>query len=192
MIQSKSWPAINGPGQLFDGNRFYDEIYVGPAVRKTEKYEWSVRGFGPTLSSFSTIPHDLHRSRRNSVAPHFSKALVQRLEPSVQAMVDKLVARLEILKGTGAVVNLIPAFAAMTTDIICQYCFAAPYGFLDATDFAPEWHKAMMDASEGVHFFKQFPWLESLLRSLPGLAAKVAPQLASLFSLRKVSMSSIP
>lgn len=161
---------------------FYDEIYVGPAIRRTEKYEWAVRGFGPTSYTFSTIPHELHRKRRNSVAPHFSKFNVQKLEPSVQAMVDKLVTRLEKLKGNGSVVNLIPAFASLTSDVICQYSFAAPYGYLDSAEFAPYWHTAVMQASEGFHFFKQFAWLETLLRSLPGSVSKaMAPQLTSLF-----------
>ena len=158
-------------------------------MRRTGKYEWSVRGFGPALYIFATIPHELHRSRRSAVAPHFSKASVQQLEPSVQAMVDKLVSRLDTLKGTGAVVNMIDAFACMTSDIICQYSFAAPYGYLDAPEFAPYWHKAVMEASEGSHFFKQFAWLETAMRSLPGSIAKaMAPQLASLFLLGEVGI----
>ncbi|KAL9594139.1 MAG: hypothetical protein Q9219_007202 [cf. Caloplaca sp. 3 TL-2023] len=161
---------------------YYDELYVGPSVRRTEKHEWSVRGFGPTTYTFATIPHEHHRLRRAAVAPHFSKQSVQHLEPSVQSMVDKLMSRLESFKGTGSVVNLIHAFACMTSDIICQYSFAAPYGYLEQPEFAPYWHRAVMEASEGSHFFKQFPWIETGMRALPGaVATRMAPQLASLF-----------
>ena len=161
-------------------------LYVGSS-RRTQKYEWALRGFGPTISTFSTVGHELHRMRRNAVAPFFSKALVQQLEPSVQAMVDKLIIRLGTFKGTGGVVNMIDMYTSLTADIICQYAFAAPYGYLDQPDFAPFWHRAMMDASEGFHFFKQFSWIESTMRKIPpSIVLMMVPQLGALFLLTDV------
>ncbi|KAL8797920.1 MAG: hypothetical protein Q9182_007117 [Xanthomendoza sp. 2 TL-2023] len=167
-----------------DDPEFYDELYVGPSTRRTLKYEWSVRGFGPTNFTFSTISHELHRSRRGAVAPFFSKALVQQFEPSVQAMIQKLVSRLDKLKDTGTIINMIDMYPCLTSDVICQYAFGAPYGYLEMPEFAPLWHKAVMDASEGFHFFKQFPWLETTLRKTPQpIVRKMVPHLASLFLL---------
>ena len=148
-----------------------------------------MRGFGPGQYIFGTIPHELHRTRRGAVAPFFSKALVTQLEPSVQTMVDKLVSRLQDLKGSGTVINLIKVYPCLTADIICQYAFASPYGYLDAPELAPYYHKAVMEASEGFHFFKQFPQLESMMRKLPpSLVKKLAPTLGSLFSLIEVGI----
>ncbi|KAL8978327.1 MAG: hypothetical protein Q9205_006055 [Flavoplaca limonia] len=49
-------------------------------------------------------------------------------------------------------------------------------------EFAPLWHNALMDASEGFLFFSQFPWLETLMRKLPQpLVRKLVPNLSSLF-----------
>ncbi|KAI4101078.1 MAG: hypothetical protein LQ339_005201 [Xanthoria mediterranea] len=167
-----------------DDPGYYDELYVGPSTRRTLKYEWAVRGFGPTNYTFSTISHELHRTRRGAVAPFFSKALVQQLQPSVDIMIQKLVDRLEKLKGTGTVINMIDMYPCLTSDIICQYAFASPYGYLDMPEFAPLWHKAVMDASEAFHFFKQFPWLETFMRQIPQpLVRKMVPNLASLFLL---------
>lgn len=164
---------------------------MGPSTRRTEKYKWSVRGFGPTHYTFSTIGHELHRSRRGAVAPFFSKGSVQKVEPVVQAMINKLISRLETYKGTSAVINLIEMYPCLTTDIICQYAFANPYGYLDAPEFAPTWHKAVMDASEGSHFFKQFPWLESIMRKIPtSIVKKMVPNLSSLFLLTDVRSNS--
>ncbi|KAL8843358.1 MAG: hypothetical protein Q9176_001971 [Flavoplaca citrina] len=163
-------------------SRYYDELYVGPSTRRTLKYEWAVRGFGPTNYAFATISHELHRTRRGAIAPFFSKTLVQQLEPSVVIMIQKLVNRLEKLKGTGTVVNLIEMYPCLTSDIICQYAFASPYGYLDMPEFAPLWHNALMDASEGFLFFSQFPWLETLMRHLPQpVVRKLVPNLSSLF-----------
>lgn len=166
---------------------YYDELYVGPAVRRSLKYEWSVKGFGPTDYIFATAGHDLHRARRGAVAPFFSKSMVQRFEPEILEKVKVLIARLNAYKGTGAIVNLVNVYPCLTSDIICQYAFASPYGYLDMPEFAPLWHAAVMDASEGSHFFKQFPWIESLMRRLPQAAVKrMAPNLGSLFLLGDV------
>ncbi len=151
------------------------------------KYEWAMKGFGPTLSSFATESHELHRSRRGALAPFFSKASVHNLEPAVQNVVDKLVSRLELIQGSETVINLIDVFTALTCDIICQYAFASPYGCIETPDFAPHWHKAMMDVSEATHLFKQFGWLEPTMRSLPHwLVIKLNPQLGALFTLGDV------
>ena len=151
------------------------------------EYEWSVRGFGPTLYIFGTVPHELHRIRRGAVAPFFSKALVQQFEPSVQALIDKLISRLDNYKGTGTVINIVQMYPCLTTDVICQYAFASPYGYLDQPTFSPAWHKAVMEASEGYHFFKQFPWLEMMMRKIPvSIVKKMVPTLGSLFQLVEV------
>ncbi len=108
----------------------------------------------------------------------------------MQSMVDKVISRLEPFKGTGAVVNLVDMFACLTSDVICQYAFAAPYGYLDQQEFAPYWHKAVMKASENSHFFNHFPWIDAGLRMLPpSVVRKTAPQLASLLNLGDVSLS---
>ena len=120
------------------------------------KYEWFTRSFGRSVSNFATASHERHPIRRAAASPYFSKASVVRLEPLVQSLVDKLTSRLEGFKGTGNVVNLIDAFKALTADIIVQYTFAKHYRLLDRPEFAPLWHRGIMDASEVSHRFKQF------------------------------------
>ncbi|KAL8963878.1 MAG: hypothetical protein Q9183_004881, partial [Haloplaca sp. 2 TL-2023] len=161
---------------------YYDELYVGQSKRKSDRYGWSIRGFGPLLSTFATVEHDLHRIRRGAVSPYFSKSSVQQLEPCVRAMIDKLISRFNKLKGTGAVVNLTEVFPCLAADIIGQYAFASPYGFLDDPDFAPSWHKATKAVGESGHFFRHLPWLETLMRQLPtAVVHRMAPSLGSLF-----------
>lgn len=140
------------------------------------KYEWAMKAFGPILSSFATGSHELRRTRRGALAPFFSKASVNNMEQVVQAVVEKLGARLNAIQGSDTVINLIDVCTALTCDIICEYAFASPYGFIDEPNFAPWWHRAMMDASEATHLFKQFGWLERTLRRLPPwMALKMNP-----------------
>ena len=146
-----------------------------------------MKGFGPTISAFATESHELHRTRRGALAPFFSKASVYHLEPSVQAVVNKLISRLEGIQGSGVVINLIDVFTSLTADIICQYAFASPYGFMNEPDFAPHWHRAMMDVSETAHLFKQFGWIEPTMRKIPSnIVEMINPWLGALFSLEAV------
>ncbi|KAL6718626.1 hypothetical protein ACLMJK_002860 [Lecanora helva] len=152
------------------------------------KYEWATRGFGIPAAAFGTESHDLHRNRRAAVAPYFSKASVYQLEPVVQSVVDKLVLRLNSLQGTDNVINIVHVFAALTADIIVQYAFAKPYGFIDSPDFASSWHRAIMDVSEIFHTFKQFGWMEPTMRKIPPwIAEKMNPQMSSLSRIQAVS-----
>ena len=143
-----------------------------------------MKGFGPQLSSFATEDHDLHRIRRSAVAPFFSRASVSQLEPTVQANVNKLMSRLRDFAKSGQPVNLINAYMALTVDIITNYAFASPFGFLDVPDFAPYWRSLMVDVSEMSHMLKQFGFIDPVMRSFPEtFAMKMNPKLTSLFAL---------
>ncbi|KAK3171849.1 hypothetical protein OEA41_003933 [Lepraria neglecta] len=156
------------------------------------KYEWAMKGFGPAISSFATEGHELHRTRRGALAPYFSKASVYQLEPTVQSVVNKLVSRLEAIQGSGTVINVIDVFTALTADIIGEYAFALPYDFIDNPDFAPHWHRAMMDLSKTFHMFKQFGWMEPFVRKIPqGIVKKMSPQLWALFTVGDMAKEQI-
>ena len=134
-----------------------------------------------------TIPHDLHRVRRGAIAPFLSKQSVQKLEPRVHFVIDKLISRFQALQGSDTCVNLIDAFSALTGDIIGQYAFAQPYGFMDSPDFSPWWHKAWMEISENSHKFKQFGWLEPTLKMMPLWAVRILnPQMVPLIEMQEV------
>lgn len=85
---------------------YIEEVYPGSS-RRTMKYGWAMRMFGIRSSFLVIESHELHRIKRAALAHYFSKSSIQRLEPGVQAMVDKLVARLQEVKCTGRNVNLV-------------------------------------------------------------------------------------
>ena len=148
-----------------------------------------MKGFGPTVATFSTESHELHRIRAASLAPFFSKASVYQLEPLVQSVIDQLAQRLQTLRGTGSSVNMIDAFSCLTTDVISEYAFARPFGFMENPDFAPHWHRLNMELSETFHLFKQFGLLELTIRSIPpSLVKKASPKLSSLFDMQDVCL----
>ena len=163
-----------------------DEVYPNQQKRSM-KYGWAVKVFGTDTSHFSTESHELHRIRRAAFAHYLSKATLVRLEPGIQSMVDKLVSRFEELKGSGRNVNLLDAFACLAGDVIGQYGFAKPYGFLDDPDFSPYWHKMLMEVSENGHFLKQFGWTMPLMKAMPDwLVKRTLPLMWALIEFQRV------
>ena len=92
-----------------------------------------MRMFGQQdVSAFDTLAHDKHRQRREPWNPYFSKQSVSRLQPIlIQAVVDKLCARLAEYQAVSKPVIMQHAFACVTTDIITEYSFPEGYNLLD-------------------------------------------------------------
>ena len=143
--------------------------------------------FGLRSSLLVTESHELHRIRRGALAHYFSVQSLRKLEPGVQSQIDKMVSRLHGLKGSGTAINLLDLFASLTGDIIGQYAFAQPYGFLDDPDFSPYWHKIMMEVSINGHMLKQFGWMLPLMQSMPEWMVKIMnPLMLTLISFQAV------
>ncbi|EKG10950.1 Cytochrome P450 [Macrophomina phaseolina MS6] len=165
---------------------FYDTLYVSTASgRRTEKWEWSAKMFGTTKAAVGTTSHALHRVRRAALNPFFSRRSVARLEPVIQANVNKLRKRLEGFADKGKPVNLTDALTALSADVIGDFAFGRSYGFLDAEDFNPGWHKLMLDLSRGTHLMKQFGWLYAILTCIPQrLVSIIHPLTKELFDVQ--------
>lgn len=144
---------------------FYDDLYA--SNRSSDKYRWWTNLAGADGSSFSTVPHDLHRLRRGALNPFFSVRSVVRLEPLVRSKVEKLLARFAGVAASGEIVRLDAAFMALTMDIICDYAFASDRRYLDEADFKLLWKQTVMGAFEGGALGRQFPWMLPVMKRLP-------------------------
>lgn len=118
-------------------------------------------------TSLTTTDHELHRIRRTAVAPFFSKSSVLKLEPVIIRFAEQLCQRLSEFSGTGCPVVLNDAFSCFATDVITEYSFARSYGFLENENFLPNLRIALKGLMVSVNYAKQFPWLFTLLDSVP-------------------------
>lgn len=138
-------------------------------------------------AALSTLSHELHRQRRSAIAPFFSKAAVQRLEPTVQSVVDKLLLRLKALQRSGTFINLVNVFTALTADVIFQYSFDRSANLMEHPDFAPDWHKVIKGSSINFHVMKHFEWAEYMLRITPvWLIRIINPRVTIFIEMEKV------
>ena len=151
----------------------YNEIYITESKRRTENYNDFCKGIGfdgklglfwgkiPKIltllgSHMFTVDHDLHRKRRKPLEPFFSRLGVSHLEPMVIQLVEKLVARLEALKGSNTVIRLDHAFSALSGDVMGRVCFEDKEDFLDDPKFAVWWYAALYQSSSP-------PWTDCAL-----------------------------
>ncbi len=122
-------------------------------------------------SVFGTVPHDLHRFRRDALSPFFSKASVAKLDPLIQSKVRQLCSQMEKHAGSGKPVSISMAFSCMTTDVVTEFAFTRTYNFLDSESFEPNFHKAIAAATEMGPVVKHFPWMLTLLLAIPELVS---------------------
>ena len=161
---------------------FHDLLYAGPrpGPRRPDKGAWSVTMFANGASGFGTVPHDLHRLRRAALNPFFGKqAVARRVEPLVRELVTQMWARFEALKGgtggagagagAGTPLDVMRLYAALTTDVITRYAFAASYGCVGDPGRRSEWPRAMVEGAKSCHLNKQSPWLVPLTWDVGGM-----------------------
>ena len=93
--------------------------------------------------TFATVPHELHRNRRAAINPFFSKKSIAEYAPIIQSVVDRFCTRLGAATQTEVLLNLKYAYAAVTTDVINEYCFSRTHNAVLAPDFNIDTYKSM-------------------------------------------------
>ncbi|ROT42644.1 cytochrome P450 [Sodiomyces alkalinus F11] len=110
---------------------FTNEIYAGSGrVRDKWEHQLNTGAAGPvSVSVLSTVHHELHCLRRGAISRFFSRQQMLKLESEVhefaQVSVDKM------LRYAGKEpLDVTDAFNCFTADIISQYAFGEPLGFV--------------------------------------------------------------
>ena len=146
--------------------------------------------FGNTLAEVLTVGHDIHRLRRASVNPYFSKQKILSLEPVIQKLVNKLVNRFEKLKGMSEPLPIRLAYECLTTDIITEYCMSKSYGHLEADDWCPKYHAMITKLGALAYLSKQLTFIHPIIASLPSwLVLKMDPGMGSYVEFQEVCLT---
>jgi cytochrome P450 len=141
-------------------------LFASAPNKRDKPPTWS-HAFGAGNSVFGTISHERHRLRRNAIAPFFSTASLRKLEPTIQDNVSRLIAVFRRFQKTGEVLRIRPAFSALTSDIIAEYCFGVSENYIDAPDFNVLVLEITDQLTNNMHVTVQWPWLPVLLNKLP-------------------------
>ncbi|KAF7959762.1 hypothetical protein EAE96_001371 [Botrytis aclada] len=104
----------------------------GPVIRinpnesngRTQKPLNVAEAFGPYPATIGTQDHGHHRIRRNALNPFFSKKSINDLVSRIHRPILILCDRLEEASQSGITLNMKYFYAAVTLDIINDYCFS--------------------------------------------------------------------
>lgn len=165
---------------------FFDVLYKSG---RRDKWHKNSKANGSPGSIASTVPHMQHRARRSALNQFFSKSAVNSLASIIEAKVEQLAEGIdrEFLQ-KGRLLDIGIAFTALTLDVISDYCFGQSWRCLADPSFAPEWKRTMTNLFEPVPVMRSFPWIMSIMQSLPAwVMAKMAPDMMIFQDAKNVS-----
>ncbi|KAK8090180.1 Cyrochrome P450 monooxygenase [Apiospora hydei] len=142
---------------------FSDEIYA-VGGRKRDKPTRQVDGLVLIHTGFGTVDHDLHRLRRAPLAKFFSRSMIARLEPEIQALAQTLCDKLLAQSGKEAF-DLTVAYSCFTTDAISGYAFGQSLGYLTREGWYPNFRNPTIAALKPVYVLRFLPFLKHLASS---------------------------
>jgi cytochrome P450 len=149
--------------------------------------------FGTPGTMFAAINAQLHRARRSSLNPFFSKRKIVELEPRIKLQIDKMCQRLEMeYSGMDKVLRFDHMIASVTIDIVTNYAFGKSYNFVEAPDFVSPFTSMAESFKKAAQLSVQFPWLPRLFASLPeSWVAAINPIVIPSLQFRRVRLISL-
>jgi hypothetical protein len=185
---------------------FVDELYPGPGSHKRDRWEWAMKGIGVPGATLVTTEHDVHKIRRAALNPFFSKGMIRKLQPLIDAKVDQLIERFEDFKKSKGVVVVNHAFAALTNgkyevrqvcarqltnnksaDIASEFAFGNCLDRIRHPTFDPTFHDNCVAGLDLNHLMIQFPFIMKFLESLPdSIALRTDPAYAMFLTEKRV------
>lgn len=165
-----------GPNELHIlDHEYYDKLYN--MTTRVDKSPYFYSMLGNPKAMFGTISANLHRVRRGAVNPFFSHYAVRRFSSHMQAIIDRLIARMEACGQKGEPIPLFYAYRCLTVDIISEYVFAHQFRLLDRADWGRSFYSAWRSLWELSPTIRQFPWMMDAIMALPRwLTAATNPQ----------------
>ncbi|KAL7917142.1 cytochrome P450 [Trichoderma austrokoningii] len=160
---------------------FYAQIYAGGSTKRN-RYARSVSGNGSPGSMASAVSHDLHRLRRSSLNPFFSKAAVLRFEDRIQSRVSILCERFTGFLERKEIVDISVAMTSLTLDIITEYSFGESWNLMDRDDLSYNFIKVMRGGFETLQIRKLFNSIINLIP--PSILARSSPDMKVFFEFK--------
>ncbi|KAF3396439.1 Trichodiene oxygenase [Penicillium rolfsii] len=165
---------------------WFEELYPAGNNRRRDKYAWFLSE-GTDATSSATVQHHLHRQRRATYAPSFSKrAIVDHERTLIAPTIEAMCEILDQHASQGEPVVLGTAFASVTIDVVLQIWYGASAGQPQRWSWFPEWTNPLPTMLGASHALRHFPQL-FLLMSLPSSFFKNIPDVSFILNLQEAS-----
>ncbi|KAK5658970.1 hypothetical protein OQA88_1788 [Cercophora sp. LCS_1] len=150
---------------------FVDEIYTGPGrVRDKWYHQLNTGAVGPVaVTGFSTVNHELHRIRKGAFSRFFSRTQMLKLESEVLDFAHLTVDKILRYAGKGPL-PIKEAFNCFTADVISQYAFGEPMGFIAQEGFEPNFSTWVSSFFKSAYMIRHNVVARKLGQLLPHMA----------------------
>ena len=120
------------------------------------------------MATFATADYQLHRPRRQALAPFFSTQRIQGHAPFMQSLIDRICHRMETeYKGTEKVLVLNDVYGCLSGDVIANLAFARSYHLIDTPKWESPFTMAVNNMVTTSHFMTHFPWIIPAMNLFP-------------------------
>ncbi|KAH8897428.1 trichodiene oxygenase [Thozetella sp. PMI_491] len=144
---------------------YYDQLYRQDG--RWNKYSFAVDGFSAYTATICTVDHDVHRARRQSLNPFFSKSKVYGKQRIIRENVRKLCYRLAKFADSGETVNIGAAISALTRDVSTTFILGLNYNSLDRKDFDVGMTNVFKGSGGIWRLTKHVPWFGPTMKRIP-------------------------
>lgn len=168
---------------------FTDEIYAGPGrVRDKWQHQLNTGGAGPvSVTGFSTVPHELHRARKAPLARFFSRQQMLKLEGEVydfaQATTNKMLA-----SAGKCAFDVKEAFNCFTADVIAQYAFGEPMGFVAQEGWEPNFASWVKSFFKSAYMMRHNALARKIAQVMPFAADYLGEDIRTVMQLMNVTI----
>ncbi|XXG96814.1 Mitochondrial succinate-fumarate transporter [Hypoxylon texense] len=157
-MHEKYGPIVRiNPDELHCNDPYFtDEIYAtGNRIRDKWQHQLNTGAASPvSVTEFSTVSHELHRIRKGALARFFSRQQTLKLEGEVHDFAQRTVEKMLRFANKGPF-DVKEAFNCFTADIISQYSFGEPMGFIDQDGWEPNfttWVKSFFESAYTIRY----------------------------------------
>ncbi|KAK6825858.1 cytochrome P450 monooxygenase, partial [Apiospora arundinis] len=112
---------------------FYEKLYRQDS--RWDKYAWAMDAFTADGSTINTVPHDLHRARRQPLNHFFSKSRIAARQGVIDRNVLIFCERISEFAISGKMVDIGAAISALMRDVTCELLVNKTYAHLKSEDF---------------------------------------------------------
>lgn len=162
------------------------ELYPIGNNRPRDKYAWFLSE-GTNATSSATVQHHVHRQRRSTLAPSFSKQSIMSVEKSIiRPSIDAMCNHLDDFARDGTPVAVGTAFASLTVDSVLQIWYDASPGQTRHWPFFPAWTEPFPALLNASHLLRHFPKAFLFLAFIPKAYWNRMPGISLIFNLQQV------
>jgi cytochrome P450 len=188
-MHEKYGPIVRiAPDELhIDDPEYWQEVYCSnSAKRPTDKPFKAQHRFGLPDATFSTPEAEVHRLRRQAIAPFFSRQHLRESQDRINQLVERMSERImKEYAGRERVLDVSKMLSCLAADVVTEVCFRRCTNCIEAPDFSAALAISLMSIVRMSQWNANIRSLIAMVERMPRfVVATLVPRLKPIMELR--------